>query len=151
MREPIRLKHNGWVVVADGTKALFLRNAGDEKFPNLVIFKKETQDNPPNHEQTSDRPGRLSDGPQGHRSAVSEADWHALAADNFASDLAAMLYKRAHKGKFDEIVLVAAPSVLGEVRKHLHKEVSARVIAEIDKDLTNHPVDKIEKLVLGEA
>ncbi|MBN9673962.1 host attachment family protein [Roseibium aggregatum] len=149
MSEPIRLKHNGWVVVADGTKALFLRNAGDEKFPNLEIFKKETQDNPPNREQMSDRPGRLSDGSNGHRSAVSEADWHALAESGFASDLADMLYKRAHKGKFDEIVLVAAPSVLGEVRKHLHKEVTSRVIAEIGKDLTNHPVDKIEKLVLA--
>jgi protein required for attachment to host cells len=149
MKEAIRLKQGGWVVVADGSKALFLKNAGNEKFPNLEVFRKETQDNPPNRDQMSDKPGRLSDGPQGHRSAVSEADWHALAENDFAADLAEKLYKRAHKGKFDEIVLVAAPSVLGQVRKRLHKEVSDRVIAEIDKDLTNHPVDRIEKLVFG--
>ncbi|KZM50470.1 host attachment family protein [Labrenzia sp. OB1] len=151
MSESIRLKHGGWVVVADGAKALFLRNEGDEKFPNLEIFKKEEQDNPANRYQAADRPGRKSDGPQGHRSAVSETDWHQLAEDNFAADLADILYKRAHKGDFKEMVLVAAPSVLGQIRKELHKEVNDRIIAEIDKDLTNHPVDKIEKLALGRS
>ncbi|TYC53425.1 host attachment protein [Rhodobacterales bacterium] len=145
-----QLKHNGWVVVADGSKALFLRNEGDEKFPNLEVFRKEEQENPPTHEQGTDKPGRFNDGPQVHRSAVAETDWHQLAEENFASDLADILYKRAHKGDFDKMILVAAPSVLGQVRKQLHKEVADRVVAEIDKDLTNHPVDQIEKLVLGE-
>ncbi|TIO99116.1 MAG: host attachment protein, partial [Mesorhizobium sp.] len=30
----IKLKRGLWVVVADGEKALFLRNEGDSKFPN---------------------------------------------------------------------------------------------------------------------
>jgi len=151
MSEPIRLKHNGWVVVADGAKALFLRNAGDEKFPNLQIFRKEEQDNPPTREQGSDRPGRFNDGGPGHRSAVAETDWHALAEERFAADLSNILYKRAHKGDFSELVLVAAPAVLGELRKDLHKEVAARVIAEIAKDLTNHAVGDIEKLLFKES
>lgn len=146
-----QLKHDGWVVVADGSKALFLRNEGDEKFPNLEVFRKEKQENPPTHEQGTDKPGRFNDGPQAHRSAVADTDWHQLAEDNFAADLADILYRRAHKGDFDKMILVAAPSVLGQVRKHLHKEVTDRVVAEIDKDLTNHPVDQIEKLVLGES
>jgi protein required for attachment to host cells len=149
MKDRIRLKQKGWVVVADGTKALFLENTGSEFSPRLTVFRKETQDNPANRDQTSDRPGRFNDGPQAHRSAVSEADWHQLAEDNFAADLADTLYKRAHKGKFDAMVLVAAPSVLGEVRKQLHKEVRDRIVAEIDKDLTNHPVDEIEKIVFS--
>lgn len=149
MKDPIRLKRKGWVVVADGAKALFLENTGNEFSPSLAVFRKDTQDNPANREQTSDRPGRFNDGPQAHRSAVSEADWHQLAEDNFANDLANTLYKRAHKGDVKAIVLVAAPSVLGEVRKQLHKEVSDRIIAQIDKDLTNHPVNEIEKIVFS--
>lgn len=149
MKDPIRLKRKGWVVVADGAKALFLENTGTEFAPNLEVFRKETQENPDNRDQMSDRPGRFNDGPNSHRSAVSVADWHQLAEDDFASDLAEMLYKRAHKGKFNAVVLVAAPAVLGVVRKQLHKEVSDRVIAEIDKDLTNHPIDQIEKIVFG--
>lgn len=148
MHQAIRLKHNGWVIIADGSKALFLRNAGDEVFPNLEVFKKEEQENPANRDQLTDRPGRFNDGPQVHRSAVSETDWHQFEEDKFATELAETLYKRAHKGDFSEIVLVAAPAVLGKVRKELHKEVADKVVAEIDKDLTNHPVDKIEKLIL---
>ncbi len=145
----IKLKNNGWIVVANGEKALFLRNDGDEVHPNLSVFKKETQDNPLTHEQGTDRPGRMFDGGHGHRSAVDNADWHELAQEDFASDLADMLYKRAHAGRFDEIILVAAPNALGQIRKELHKEVSDRIVAEVDKDLTNHPVDEIEKIVLG--
>lgn len=31
----VRLDHDIWVLVADGEKALFLRNEGDDKFPHL--------------------------------------------------------------------------------------------------------------------
>ncbi|MEO9529493.1 host attachment family protein [Roseibium sp.] len=151
MSSSIRLKHDGWIVVADGAKALFLRNEGDEKFPNLEIFKKKEQDNPATHDQGTDRPGRLSDGPGAHRSAVAETDWHALAEDRFASELSDILYKRAHKGDFSQLVLVAAPSVLGEIRKNLHKEVASKVIAEIDKDLTNHEIGDIETIVFEKS
>lgn len=151
MSSSIRLKHDGWIVVADGAKALFLRNEGDEKFPNLEIFKKKEQDNPATHDQGTDRPGRLSDGPGAHRSAVADTDWHTLAEDRFASELSDILYKRAHKGDFSQLVLVAAPSVLGEIRKNLHKEVASRVIAEIDKDLTNHEIGDIETIVFEKS
>jgi hypothetical protein len=40
----------------DGRKALFLRNAGDEKFPNLKTERVFAEENPPTHEQGTDRP-----------------------------------------------------------------------------------------------
>ena len=72
MKDKITLKHDGWLVVADGEKALFLRNEGDEKFPNLEVFREEEQDNPPNREQAANRRGRFNDGPNVHRSAVDD-------------------------------------------------------------------------------
>ncbi|WP_306119695.1 MULTISPECIES: host attachment family protein [unclassified Roseitalea] len=155
----IALSHDGWVVVADGEKALFLRNEGDEKFPNLEVFREDEQRNPPTREQGTDTPGRFNDGGtgsrampagagHGHRSAVDETDWHRLEKDRFARDIADRLYKYAHAGRFRALVLAAAPHVLGEIRKALHPEVADRIIAEVDKDLTNHAVDKIEKLLL---
>lgn len=148
MPETIELNHKGWLVVADGEKALFLQNVGDEKFPNLTVFREEEQDNPPNREQAANRRGRFNDGPNVHRSAVQDTDWHQLGKDRFAAELADILYKQAHKDRFAQLVLVAAPSVLGEMRKQLHQEVTDRLIGEVAKDLTNHPVDEIEKLVL---
>jgi protein required for attachment to host cells len=146
----INLKHDGWVVVADGEKALFLRNDGDEQFPNLQVFREIEHPNPPDREQAADRPGRLTDGGDGtHRSAVQETDWHRLEKERFAKDIADRLYKHAHAGRIPALVLVASPMVLGEIRKELHKEVGKLVSAEVDKDLTNHPVHEIEKLVLA--
>ena len=48
------------------------------------------------------------------------------------------------------IVLVASPMILGELRDKLHQEVTKRVVAEVDKTLTNHPVDEIEKILQSE-
>lgn len=143
----IKLKHRIWVMVADGEKALFLENKGDTKYPNLEVVREMIQENPPTREQGSDRPGRYSDGPSVHRSAVEETDWHRVAKERFADEIAALLYRYAQSEAFREIVLVAPPLVLGELRKKLHKQVDERVSAEIPKTLTNHTVSDIETIL----
>lgn len=146
----IRLKRGIWVLVADGEKALFLKNEGDATYPDLSVVRKVEEENPPTREQGTDRPGRYSDGPTAHRSAVDDTDWHRLAKGRFAEEIAERLYKLAHGGKFDEIVLVAPPLVLGEIRKKLHKEVADKVSAEVPKTLTNLPVPDIEAILQQE-
>ena len=141
------LAHGAWVLVADGEKALFLENVTDGQDPFLRVIRLESQDNPPHGEQVSDRPGRMPDTGEGHRSAMQEADWHMLAKDRFASELSDILYRLAGRGAFDKLVLVAPPKTLGALRDGLHKEVRAHVVAEVDKDMTNHPVPKIETLL----
>lgn len=141
------LTNGTWVLIADGEKALFLRNDVDAMNPDLNVVRIEEQDNPSDIEQSANRPGRMNDGGPGQKSALDDTDWHELAKERFADDLADILYKQAHKGKFDRIVLVAPPKTLGELRDKLHQEVSNKVVAEVDKTLTNHPIDEIEKLL----
>jgi protein required for attachment to host cells len=145
----IRLPHDTWVLVADGEKALFMRNEGDAKYPNLEVVREVHEENPATREQGTDRPGRLSDGPSAHHSAVADTDWHAIGKERFADDIAERLYAMAHRGDFEHIVLVAPPPVLGEMRKKLHKEVEARVVGEVAKTLTGHTVPDIEKVLTG--
>ncbi|GGG64732.1 host attachment protein [Salipiger pallidus] len=144
------LKQDTWVVVTDSEKALFLRNLTDHENPNLEVVDEEQQENPSDREQGANRPGRMHDGGVGHRSAVADTDWHELQKERFAADLAEKLYEEAHKGAFKELVLVASPKVLGDLRAELHKEVSDKIVAEVPKTLTNHPVNKIEELVKRE-
>ena len=124
----IALKTGLWLVVADGEKALFLKNEGDTAYPNFQVMREIEQDNPPTREQGTDRPGRLSDGPSAHRSAVADTDWHKVGKVRFADQIAERLYEMAHRGDFKEIVLIAPPLVLGELRKKLHQEVSDRIV-----------------------
>lgn len=144
------LKQGTWVVVADSEKALFLRNLTDHQNPNLDLFERESQENPPDREQSANRPGRMPDTGKNQRSAMDDTDWHELAKERFAADLSDILYAKAHDGAFDRLIIVASPEVLGNLREGLHKEVADRVIAEIPKTLTNHPIDQIEKLVKRE-
>jgi len=145
--DTIKLKHGIWVLVADGEKALLLKNAGDNKFPNLEVVQVMEQENPPTREQGSDSPGRYNDGPSVHRSAVEDTDWHRIGKERFAEEIAARLYKLAHGGEFDSIVLVAPPVMLGAMRKKLHKVVGDKVTAEIPKTMTNHAIPEIEAML----
>ncbi|WP_238364368.1 host attachment family protein [Mesobacterium pallidum] len=135
------------VLIADGEKALLLTNLTDAQDPHLEVLRKEEQDNPPDRAQGTDRPGRFNDGPSVQRSAVQETDWHALEKERFASDLSDMLFRMAHRGDLNRLIVVAAPRVLGDLRKTWHKEVASKVVGELDKDLTNSPLDEIETIL----
>ncbi len=144
------LPQNAWVLIADGEKALFLVNIGDDKDMHLVVRDKEEQDNPKAQDWAANRPGRFNDGPSVQRSAVDDTDWHQLEKARFAGDLADMLYKDAHKGKFDTLVIAASRPVLSELRNEMHQEVARRVKLDMPKVLTNHPIDEIEQLIARE-
>ena len=143
----ISIPHDAWVVVANGEKALFLRNEGDNEHLNLEVFREEEIDNPPNREQAANRRGRQSDSTSARRHAYEDTDWKQLGKERFAKDLAEILYKRAHANKFSKLVIAADPSTLGELRKELHQAVMDKVIGEVDKDLTNHPMDEMEEVL----
>lgn len=144
----MQIPADAWILVADGKKALFLRNDGEEMYPNLHVIRKSEQPNPPTRDQGTDKPGRMQDVGRRNVSAMEPTDWHQMAEDAFAADLAGKLYKLAHADKFGQIILIAPPHTLGELRKNLHPEVTERVIGEMAKDLTGHPVPEIERLVL---
>ncbi len=144
------LPQDAWVIIADGEKALFLVNRGDEEDMNLVLRSRSEQENPQARDWATDRPGRFNDGPAPQRSAMEETDWHELEKERFASDLAEMLYKDAHAGRFRHLVVIASRVVLSTLRDELHPEVEARILMSVPKVLTNHPVDEVE-VILTEA
>lgn len=144
------LRTGSWVLIADGEKALFLRNDGDELDPDLNVVRIEKQENPPTSEQAANRRGRVQQSLGEGRSAYDDTDWHEFEKDRFAREVANVLYRKAHDGSYDRLVVVAGPHVLGVLRDELHSEVSNKIIAEIPKTLTGHPIDKIEKMVKDE-
>lgn len=135
------------VVVGDGEKALFLRNKGGPQEIQLEVEDILGHENPATHEQGTDKPGRAFASVGTARSAMEETDWHQLGEERFAADIADMLYRLAHANKFEALVVVAPPKVLGNLRKAFHAEVVDRITGELPKDLTSHPVPEIEKLL----
>jgi len=147
----LKIPHGAFVIVGDGRKAIFLRNEGDEKFPNLKAEQVFEDDNRPTHEQGSDRPGHLGKVlGSGRRSAVETTDWHDLGEHRFAKTVAAAIEQLVRSRKAPALVIVAPPRTLADIRGALHADVASRVIAEINKDLTRHPVGEIEKHLTGD-
>ena len=143
----MQVPHNSVILVADGRKSLFFRNQGDADSPNLSVLEKETHPNPPHHEQASDTAGMAMNVIGGHGGSMTEVDFHQLEENRFAADTAAMLEERALRNEFEALVVVAPPKTLGELRKHYHKAVEQRIVAEVPKDLVNVPVAEIEKIL----
>ena len=146
----LTVPHNAFVFIGDGRKALFLRNAGDEKSLNLKTERVFVDDNPPTHEQGTDRPGRaFKRAGTNLRSGVEDTDWHDLEEHRFARHVAAALEQLVRTRNVKALVVAAPPRTLADLRRAFHADVSARIIAEIDKDLTKHPVAEIEKHLAG--
>jgi protein required for attachment to host cells len=146
---PVFVRRDSLVLVGDGQKALFLRNRGDAGRVHLVVEEVLLRDNPPTREQGTDRPGRSVASVGAARSAMEEVDWHHLEKERFADELAAALYRYAHDNRFDELIVVAPPKILGNLRKAFHPEVASRVVAEIPKEMTSHPIAEIERHIAG--
>ncbi len=166
----MQLAHNAVVLVADGRKMLFLRNQGNAAQPKLAVEHAEEHPNPKSSEHNTDAAGAArstqsgagapaaAQGGSNHaggggaqfapsRGSMGEDDPHQLEEDRFAAETADLLKRRALAHEYDHLVVIAPPRTLGELRKHYHKEVSARLIGELDKDLTGHPIPDIEKAI----
>lgn len=143
----MQIPHDGFVVVADGAKMLFLRNEGDSLHPHLVVEHGEEQRNPADHDQKTGAAGRSGSMTSHGQNSFTEADFHQLAEDRFAADAADLLKRRALAGAFESLIVIAPPHTLGELRKHYHASVSDKLAGEIHKDLTGHPISDIEKAV----
>ena len=85
------------------------------------------------------------DGPAGK--TPPEMSARELNEATFAKQIAERLYKMAHAGKFDKLILIADPDTLGQIRQSLHQSVSDAIVLEIAKTLTNSTVDDIERAI----
>ena len=167
----MHVPHNSVVLVADGRKLLFLRNEGDEVYPNLTVEHAEERVNPADRDQKTDAAGGASSTQSGagapavaqngsnhargggaqfapSRGSMEETDFHQLEEDRFAADAAELLKKRALSQDYESLIVIAPPKTLGELRKHYHKEVTDRLTGELSKDLTGHSLPDIEQALL---
>ena len=144
------IPHDAYVLVGDGRKALFLRNHGDERFPNLRAERVFERQNPRSSDQGSDHPGRAFAPADTHRrSSVGATDWHELQEHRFAREVADVLEQLVRTQDVKALAIIAPPKTLAELRRAIHSNVKARVFAEIDKDLTKHPMSDIERYFAG--
>ena len=148
--EKTTIPHNALVLVGDGIRAVFLRNSGTIMNPSLAVESVFEQSNPPNREQGTDKPPHAaSAAPRGPRNSIAPTDWHQMAEDRFARAIANRLYDLAHQRRFQCLLIVAPPRLLGQLRKSMHKEVVDRIEAEVPKELAAISLRAIQQELAG--
>lgn len=139
---------NGTVVmVVDGAKLLLFKNDGDAKYPVLSTLAHEEVNSPSSRAQGSDAPGRTQSSMGDRRSSYGETDWHQQSEDHFARHAANVLELAASQLPGAGVVVIAAPRILGELRKHYGRMTGKGLLAEISKDLAGHMTDDIVEVI----
>jgi protein required for attachment to host cells len=122
------------VAVAGGEKLNLFRNAGDEAGLKLALAA---------HSDVDDD----VQGSGSRQNSSGNPDASQSSEDGFSAGIVAMLNKGVLDGNIDALVVIAAPRALGEMRKHYHKTLSAKLLGEIAKDLTGHSMAEVEAAI----
>jgi len=143
------LPNNALVLVADGTKVLFLRNHGDENQIDLRTEAHDQREDRKDREIKTDAPGTTKQSAGYGRSTYEEPDFQQQEEDRWIKDAAEDLKARALRNDFDALAIVAPPKALGILKKSLHKEVEKRIICTVNKEMSGRPIPDIEALLNG--
>jgi protein required for attachment to host cells len=149
------IPNNALVLVLDGRKALFFRNQGDENQIDLRTEAHDEREDRKDREIKTDAPGTAASpagaGGATQRPTMEETDFQQQEEDRWVKEAAEDLRMRALRNDFDALCVIAPPKALGVLRKELHKEVEARIICTINKEMSGRPTPDIEALIESET
>lgn len=117
------------ILVADGAKAILLRNTGNGQELSLQEIIRVT-------------PQTIAEGgPSGSR--PEDQSPKETGEATFVKQLAQAMQERLAQNDYSALVVVADPQTLGQFRGAMHKTVEAAIVHSLAKDLTNHSVAEI--------
>jgi len=133
-----------WIVVADGQHARILVNEGPGKGLELVPGGELEGDDRQGRDIDADRPGRTFDsGGQGRHAKEPPTDPRQVVEEAFLRRILDHVGKAASRTAFERLVLVADPSSLGFMRKHLSTPLKHKLHGDLAKDLTKVPMHEL--------
>lgn len=139
-----------WILIADGARAHVVERVGAGADLKLVPGSDVRNELQSTREIGTDRPGRAQESVGMARHAIApRIDWHQQQKERFARAIARKLDAEAASGSFEQLVLVAPPQTLGEIRSALKPATAKRISAEIDKDLTHVPIPELASHLEG--
>lgn len=124
------------VAVADGEKINLFHNTGDGADLKLAALP---------HDDITAEAGTST----GRQTSSANPDHGQSAEDQFSAGIVQHLNQQAMTGKIENVVIIAAPRALGEMRQHYHKTLTAILLGEIPKDLTGHSMADVEKALVA--
>ncbi|MFA6156816.1 host attachment protein [Mesorhizobium sp.] len=131
------LPNGATVAVVDGGRLRLFRNKGHEPHVDLVSL--------PDPEVGS---GHAGSGTR-HRSSTANPDDGRLKEDDFIAGAAKHLNAEVLAGRIQQLLVIADPRSLGELRKHFHGTLTGRLVGEIGKDLSGQTDASIQSAIMA--
>jgi protein required for attachment to host cells len=133
-----------WVLIADASRARVFEHNRSLRSLTLAFEDDRPELRDRSLTRDSDRPGRTQDSAgEGRHGLEPHTSIDDRVREQFSRELVERLQSAANEQRFGQLLLVAPPSMLGAIRKHLGENLRERVIAEIDKDLTRIPAHEL--------
>ena len=127
------LPHGVVIALVDGKRLELYRNSAMEAEPHLEPLPTPSLD-----EHNKGSGGR-------HYSSSGNPAVHRLEEDAHAAAVASWLNAQVLGHKIEQLVVIADPRTLGELRKHYHKQTAAVLHGELHKDLVGQQPPHIVK------
>ncbi|NCP19277.1 MAG: attachment protein [Erythrobacter sp.] len=132
----MKLPHNAHVAVVDGNRFMFLRNTGKIFEPKLELVEQ------PDLDASNFSAGVRHQDESGQRTGATDLNELAHGAA-----VAEWLNAKAVSGDVSQLLVVADPKTLGEMRRHYHSELEKTLVGELDKTMTGEPLEKIASVI----
>ena len=117
------IPHNAVIALIDGNAFELFRNSGRVDHPELVAMPV------PKLDEHNKGAGAH------HYSSSGNPTGHLLEEDAHAAAVATWLNGEVLAHRIEQLVIIAAPRTLGELRRHYHKQLEAALLGEYPKDL----------------
>lgn len=134
-----------WVVVANGDTARLFEMA--TRFAPLVPLDDHVWTAPEINEYADTQGMSHSSVGPSQRRMSPRTEPEAQSLDTFARLISYRLSAALSQGDFEQLVIAAAPRLMGFLREHLEPAVMATIWLEIDKDFTQLPLEKFSKAI----
>jgi protein required for attachment to host cells len=134
-----------WIVVADAARARIIAQAARNEQLEVIEERHHAASRRQSHEIGSDSQGRSFDssGLGGRHSMEPPTDPQEHEKTKFARELAHFLNDAAKAQRFDRLAIACPAQMLGDLRRDLDKAASAKVVAELSKDLSGLPLHEL--------
>ena len=133
-----------WVIVANQAEARIYESRGLPWNINLLKTLVHEEGAAYARDLVSDAPGRSHDRKGSGRHAMEPSTGVKEASlRKFVKEVTGLIDTAHFKHKFDQLVILAAPAVLGFIRKSLGSGVTGTVVKEIPKDVVGPDTDHL--------
>lgn len=137
-----------WVVVADASRADLYKRQTRRSPLELIESLAEPRARGKEQDFSADAPGRAFDsGGQGRHAMQGDHTTKQHLREVFAQQIAAELEAGRQAGHFKQLIIVAAPAMLGDLRQQLSAATTKLVAAEFSKDLAGEEPTAIAALI----